>query len=102
MMRLVEDGEMYRLRKFWDARKPECIESAKRNIIHVGIKEFSCALTVFGAGVVFSLLILAFEVIFHHQQFEIKLKCVEFKSKNKKKLFKSKNSVKGVIIPYVN
>lgn len=99
MLRLVEDGEMYRLRRFWDARKPECIQSAKRNVIHVGIREFSCALVVFSIGVLLSLLVLALEM---YETYKRKCGGIKFKLKFKRKGKKSQNEVKGVIIPYTN
>lgn len=99
MLRLVEDGEMYRLRRFWDARKPECIQSAKRNIIHVGIREFSCALAVFSLGVLVSSIVFICEVISHYKLFSFKL-IIEIVNERRKQ--KSQNVVKGVIVPYVN
>lgn len=101
MLRLVEDGEMYRLRKFWNARKPECIQSAKKNIIHVGIKEFSCALGVFGFGVFVSFFVLAIEFTSHYKGLRFKLK-FRFRMKSKPKDVKSQNDVKTIIIPYTN
>lgn len=98
MMRLVEDGEMYRLRRFWDARKPECIQSAKRNVMHVGIKEFSCALAVFAIGILLSFFVLLFEIA---SQKKFRLKSI-FKAINKQKKVKLHRKVKGVIVPYVN
>lgn len=101
MLRLVEDGEMYRLRKFWNARKPECIQSAKKNIIHVGIMEFSCALGVFGFGVFVSLLVLALEVTSRYKRLRFKLK-FRFRVKSRPKIVQSQNDVTTVIIPYTN
>lgn len=99
MLRLVEDGEMYRLRRFWDARKPECIQSAKRNIIHVGIREFSCALAVFALGVLISLIVFTCEVTSYYKLFSFKL-IIEMMNKRRKQ--KSQNKVKGVKVPYVS
>lgn len=63
MLHLVENGIMYRLRKYWDARKPMCIESAKKFTFHVGLKEFSSGLIVLSFGVCYSLFLLMIEVI---------------------------------------
>lgn len=97
MLRLVEDGEMYRLRRFWDARKPECIQSAKKTTIHVGIKEFSCALVVFGLGIVFSVVLLVFEMVSHYKRLRGKVKRPVMGKNTKADV-----EVKGVIIPYTN
>ncbi|CAH1364655.1 unnamed protein product, partial [Tenebrio molitor] len=85
MLHLVEDGLMDRLRKYWDARTPVCIESAKKITIHVGLKEFSAGLIVLFYGVCSSLVILAGEVITSRREF---ITNVVFKPK--------------VIKPYVN
>ncbi|KAJ3637570.1 hypothetical protein MTP99_001018 [Tenebrio molitor] len=85
MLHLVEDGLMDRLRKYWDARTPVCIESAKKINIHVGLKEFSAGLIVLFYGVCSSLVILAGEVITSRREFITNV------------IFKPK-----VIKPYVN
>ncbi|XP_068895605.1 ionotropic receptor 75a-like [Tenebrio molitor] len=85
MLHLVEDGLMDRLRKYWDARTPVCIESAKKITIHVGLKEFSAGLIVLFYGVCSSLVILAGEIITSRREF---ITNVVFKPK--------------VIKPYVN
>lgn len=64
MLRMSEDGTMYRTRRFWDARRPSCIETAKKIEIHVGLAEFSCGLIVLAYGIVFSLVFLAIEIWF--------------------------------------
>ncbi|KAG5894957.1 hypothetical protein JTB14_023306 [Gonioctena quinquepunctata] len=66
MLKLVENGNMDRLRKYWDARKPMCIESARKQEIHVGLGEFSCSPVALTLGIWISMtfLIIEFAVYF--------------------------------------
>lgn len=90
MLRLVEHGEMHRLRRLWNARKPECIQSAKRSI-HVGIREFSCALAVFALGVLISFIVFVFEIVLHYKRFRF---ISVIKLMNKRRKAQSQNEVK--------
>ncbi|XP_045477706.1 ionotropic receptor 75a-like isoform X2 [Harmonia axyridis] len=63
MLRLVESGVMFRLRRFWDAKKPECIETAKKIEIRVSFKEFSFSIIILTSGVFITLIILLMEVL---------------------------------------
>lgn len=63
MFKLAENGNMDRLRKHWDARKPACIESAKKIVIHVGLKEFSCGPMAIVYGICFALFFLLSEIV---------------------------------------
>lgn len=99
MLRLVEDGEMFRLRRHWDARKPECIESAKHTTIHVGIKEFSCALVVLTIGVVASLSILTIEIALKRN---ILFPDIKWYTNKKKPKQQNRRPQPDVILPYVN
>lgn len=101
MLRLVEDGEMYRLRKHWDARRPECIESAKKTIKHVGVEEFSCALIVMAIGVVVSLIVLLIEVLLESDHIRNREEQVEKAITMCMKVTKGRNK-QSVIVPYVN
>ncbi|XP_023311151.1 glutamate receptor 2-like [Anoplophora glabripennis] len=65
MFKLSENGNMDRLRKHWDARKPTCIESAKKTVIHVSLKEFSCGLISLLYGICFALLFLLMEIVIY-------------------------------------
>ncbi|XP_044265374.1 ionotropic receptor 75a-like [Tribolium madens] len=69
MLHLVENGIMDRLRKYWDARKPMCIESAKKFTFNVGLKEFSSGLIVLSYGVLFSLVLLLRERIAYKKEY---------------------------------
>ncbi|RZC36160.1 Lig chan domain containing protein, partial [Asbolus verrucosus] len=69
MLHLVEDGIMYRLRKYWDARRPMCLENAKKVSFHVGLAEFSSGLIILSYGVCMSFLILMFEIIVSRREF---------------------------------
>ncbi|XP_063918653.1 ionotropic receptor 75a-like [Zophobas morio] len=68
MLHIVENGLLFRLRKYWDARKPICMEYAKKVTIHVGIKEFSSGLIVLSYGICFSLIFLLGEIIIFHKK----------------------------------
>ncbi|KAK9883985.1 hypothetical protein WA026_004921 [Henosepilachna vigintioctopunctata] len=63
MLRLVEEGLMFRLRRFWDARKPGCIESEKKIDISVSLKDITCGLLVLGSGIFITFLVLLMEFI---------------------------------------
>ncbi|VEN51408.1 unnamed protein product [Callosobruchus maculatus] len=63
MFKLMENGNMDRLRKYWDARKPVCIQAAKKKQIHVNLREFSCGLVALCYGFSFSLVFLLTEFI---------------------------------------
>ncbi|XP_008196049.3 ionotropic receptor 75a [Tribolium castaneum] len=88
MLHLVENGLMYRLRKYWDARKPMCIESAKKFTFNVGLKEFSSGLIVLSYGILISLGLLLREVIVHKKVYI-------------KDLFRKKNA-KNAVQPFTN
>lgn len=62
MMKLVEDGEMYRLRKHWDYAKPECLNPAS-GLHPVGEGELVFALTVMGAAICISIFLLLIEIL---------------------------------------
>nr|CAI5819932.1 unnamed protein product [Callosobruchus analis] len=63
MFKLMENGNIDRLRKYWDARKPVCIQAAKKKEIHVNLQEFSCGLVALCYGFSFSLLFLLTELV---------------------------------------
>ncbi|CAH1169522.1 unnamed protein product [Phaedon cochleariae] len=63
MLKLVENGNMERLRNHWNARKPTCIESAKKQEIHVSLSEFSCSPIALISGIIISILFLIVEFI---------------------------------------
>ncbi|CAH1991295.1 unnamed protein product [Acanthoscelides obtectus] len=65
MFKLMENGNMDRLRKYWDARKPICIQAAKKKEIHVNLKEFSCGLIALCYGVCFSLVFMLIELVMY-------------------------------------
>lgn len=67
MYKMMENGNMDRLRKYWDARKPTCIESAKKTEIHVTLKEFSCGPEALCFGICSSLLFLIMENLIYHR-----------------------------------
>ncbi|KAJ8924532.1 hypothetical protein NQ315_007330 [Exocentrus adspersus] len=64
MFKMAENGNMDRLRKHWDARKPTCIESAKKTVIHVSLKQFSCGLLVLLYGICFAMILFIIEIIY--------------------------------------
>ncbi|KAJ8978936.1 hypothetical protein NQ317_002997 [Molorchus minor] len=64
MIKMAENGNLDRLRKYWDARKPACIEAAKKSEIHVSFSEFTCGLLALSFGVCFSLIFLAVEILY--------------------------------------
>lgn len=72
MLHQVENGIIDRLRKYWDARKPICLESSKKVTIHVGLAEFSSGLLVLAYGLLFSSLILLLEVIHFNRKYLLK------------------------------
>ncbi|XP_044747292.1 ionotropic receptor 75a-like isoform X2 [Coccinella septempunctata] len=88
MLRLVEDGILFRLRRFWDANKPECIETAKKIEIRVSFKEFSFGIIIFTTGFSIALAILLMEYLyFNRYRIGEKIKGMKMK-----KLFLKKNS----------
>lgn len=99
---------MFRLRRHWDARKPECIESAKHTVIHVGIKEFSCALVVLTMGVVVSLSTLLMEIaskrkiILPDINWYFTTSILEWNIKKKRQKQHNFKTKHDVILPYVN
>nr|ALR72584.1 putative ionotropic receptor IR64a [Colaphellus bowringi] len=68
MLKLVENGNMDRLRKHWDARRPNCIESAKKQEIHVSLSEFCCSPIALTLGVCFSLIFLLVECSINYKE----------------------------------
>ncbi|XP_074034442.1 ionotropic receptor 75a [Leptinotarsa decemlineata] len=62
MLKLVENGNMDRLRKHWNSRKPTCIQSAKKQEIHVSLSEFSCPPLALCCGILISMIFLIIEV----------------------------------------
>ncbi|KAJ8943035.1 hypothetical protein NQ318_022579, partial [Aromia moschata] len=78
MLKLAENGNIHRLRKYWDARQPTCIEAAKKIEIHVNIHEFSCGLIVLSYGICCSLIFLAMEIVYvKRNAIILKLKILE-------------------------
>lgn len=88
MLRQVEHGIMFRLRDYWGAHRPECLESDYNSQIDVGIEELSCALVVLAIGIQLSLIILVLEKI-------------RWNYWNRNRL-NEENVFNGPILPYLN
>lgn len=78
---------MYRLRRFWDAKKPECIEATKKIDIQVSFKEFSFGIIILTTGIFITLVILLVEYLISERNHIVQT----IKSRKLKKLRYLKN-----------
>lgn len=67
-----EVGVIDRLRKYWDARKPVCLDATNYFEITVGLKESYWALLMLGLGIIASLIILGIEHIWARKKDAVK------------------------------
>ncbi|XP_050513541.1 ionotropic receptor 75a-like isoform X2 [Diabrotica virgifera virgifera] len=91
MFKQMENGNIDRLRKHWDARQPTCIEGAKKQEFNVSFKEFSCGPVAVGLGVLVGVICLS----------------IEYLKLNKNKILHSLKNAwqfknKGTTYPFVN
>ncbi|KAB0803615.1 hypothetical protein PPYR_00585 [Photinus pyralis] len=70
----MEVGILHRLRRHWDARKPQCIDFTRYLEVEVGLGESFGALILLGIGIVVSLIVLLLEYTWNKWRMSIPAK----------------------------